>query len=76
VDVLIGNGVITCDAAPWAACIGGAKQRERCREAIEAAGFQIAAIRDNTGYRFGSERARNANRKYGVASVPLLARRR
>jgi arsenite methyltransferase len=67
---------ITCDASLWAACIGGAMQRDRYREAIEAAGFQIEAIRRNGAYRFISERAGNATRKYGVVSISLLARRR
>jgi len=67
---------IVCDASLWAACIGGAMQRERYREAIEGAGFTIEAIRRNDAYRFISERAQNATRKYGVTSVSLLARRR
>jgi arsenite methyltransferase len=67
---------ITCDASLWAACIGGAMQRDRYREAIEGAGFTIEATRRNDGYRFVSERAENATRKYGVTSVSLLARRR
>ena len=32
---------VTCDASLWAACIGGAMQRDGYREAIEAAGFEI-----------------------------------
>ena len=67
---------IKCDAALWAACIGGAMQRDRYREAIEAAGFEVLSVRENPGYRFVSERADNATRKYGVASVSLLARKR
>lgn len=67
---------ITCDAALWAACIGGAMQRDRYREAIEAAGFDLLTVRENSGYRFVSERAANATRKYGVASISLLARKR
>jgi arsenite methyltransferase len=66
---------VTCDAALWAACIGGAMQRERYREAIEAAGFEIETWRENTAYRFVSERADDATRKYGVTSISLLARR-
>ena len=66
---------VTCDAALWAACIGGAMQRDRYREAIEKAGFAIEAWRDNAEYRFVSERADNATQKYGVTSVSLLARR-
>ncbi len=67
---------VTCDASLWAACIGGAMQRDRYREAIEGAGFEIETWRENTEYRFVSERADNATQKYGVKSVSLLARRR
>jgi arsenite methyltransferase len=67
---------VTCDAALWAACIGGAMQRDRYREAIEAAGFEVEVWRENPEYRFVSERADNATTKYGVTSVSLLARRR
>ncbi len=67
---------VTCDAALWAACIGGAMQRDGYRAAIGAAGFEIEAWRDNTEYRFVSERADNATQKYGVTSISLLARRR
>ena len=66
---------VSCDAALWAACIGGAMQRDRYREAIEAAGFEIETWRENTAYQFVSERADNATRKYGVTSISLLARR-
>lgn len=67
---------ITCDASLWAACIGGAMQRDDYRAAIEAAGFTIESWRENTEYRFISDRADNATQKYGVASISLLARRR
>jgi arsenite methyltransferase len=67
---------VTCDASLWAACIGGAMQRDDYREAIEAAGLEITAWLDNEQYRFVSERADNAVRKYGVKSISLLARRR
>jgi ubiquinone/menaquinone biosynthesis C-methylase UbiE len=66
---------VTCDAALWAACIGGAMQRDRYRKAIGAAGFEIKTWRENTAYRFVSERAENATRKYGVTSISLLAMR-
>jgi arsenite methyltransferase len=66
---------ITCDASLWAACIGGAMQRDDYRGAIESAGFEIAAWRENSEYRFVSERANRATRKYGVTSISLLARR-
>lgn len=67
---------LICDAALWAACIGGAMQRDGYRHAIETAGFTIEAWRENTEYRFVSERADNATQKYGVTSISLLARRR
>jgi arsenite methyltransferase len=66
---------VTCDASLWAACIGGAMQRDSYREALEAAGFELETIRENAGYRFVTERARNATRKYGVKSVSLVARK-
>jgi arsenite methyltransferase len=66
---------VTCDAALWAACIGGAMQRDGYRHAIEAAGFEIESWRENDAYRFVSDRAANATKKYGVTSISLLARR-
>jgi arsenite methyltransferase len=66
---------VTCDASLWAACIGGAMQRDGYREAIEDAGFEIETWRENTAYRFLSERANRASQKYGVTSISLLARR-
>jgi SAM-dependent methyltransferase len=67
---------VTCDASLWAACIGGAMQRDLYVETIEAAGFEIAEVRENDQYRFISDRADNATQKYGVTSISLLARRR
>jgi arsenite methyltransferase len=66
---------VTCDASLWAACIGGAMQHDDYRETIGHAGFEIEAWRENTEYRFVSERADNATQKYGVTSISLLARR-
>ena len=66
---------VTCDASLWAACIGGAMQRDDYREAIQAAGFTIETWRENSAYRFVSDRADNATQKYGVTSISLLARR-
>jgi arsenite methyltransferase len=66
---------VSCDASLWAACIGGAMQRDSYREAIVAAGFKVETIRENTGYQFVTERARNATEKYGVKSVSLVARK-
>jgi arsenite methyltransferase len=67
---------VTCDASLWAACIGGAMQSDDYRTAIEAAGFEIETWRENSAYRFVSDRADNATQKYGVTSISLLARRR
>ena len=67
---------VTCDASLWAACIGGAMQRDDYREAIESAGFELDDLKENDEYRFVSERAENATKKYGVKSVSLLAVRR
>lgn len=66
---------VTCDASLWAACIGGAMQRDRYLETIELAGFEIAEVREND-YRFISDRADDATRKYGVTSISILARGR
>ena len=67
---------VTCDASLWAACIGGAMQRDDYRAAINAAGFTIETWRENTEYRFVSDRADNATQKYGVTSISLLGRKR
>jgi arsenite methyltransferase len=66
---------VTSDAALWAACIGGAMQRDLYLDTIRAAGFQIDTVRDNTEYRFLSDRANNATTTYGVTSISLLAHR-
>jgi hypothetical protein len=44
-------------------------------QAIEDAGIAIEEWRTNTQYRFVSERADNATKKYDVTSISLLARR-
>src|SRR5690606_24206224 len=64
---------ITCDSSLWAACIGGAAQRERYREAMEGAGLRVVTIRENPQYAFLSRSARGASREYGVRSVSVLA---
>ncbi len=64
---------ITCDAALWAACIGGAMQRDDYCALIEAAGLRIQTVRENDEYRFLSDSAAGATRTYGVASVSILA---
>ncbi|GCD89297.1 methyltransferase domain-containing protein [Nocardioides sp. LS1] len=63
---------VTCDASLWAACIGGAAQRDDYLRAIRDAGFEISVVREND-YRFISDRARGATASYGVTSISLLA---
>jgi arsenite methyltransferase len=46
------------------------------RRAIEAAGFELHDLKENNEYRFVSQRADNAAKKYGVKSVSLLATKR
>jgi hypothetical protein len=65
---------VTCDAALWAACIGGAAQVGHYLEMISRAGFVIETVRDNQ-YRFLSDSAVNATAKWGVKSISLLARK-
>lgn len=74
-DVRLPEGV-TCDAALWAACIGGAMQRDGYLTAITDAGFDVTTVRENPQYRFSSERAQNATSTYGVTSITVAARRR
>ena len=64
---------VTCDASLWAACIGGAAQRDDYLDTIRAAGFTIETVREND-YRFRSDRALGATTTYGVTSISLLAR--
>jgi arsenite methyltransferase len=64
---------ITCDATLWAACIGGAMQIEKYLGAIEAAGLKVRGMKDNAQYRFISDNAQGATRKFGVKSVSLVA---
>jgi hypothetical protein len=66
---------VVCNADLWAACIGGAAQRQDYRSAIEAAGLQVERVEDNVEYRFISERAQKATAKWGVKSVSMLARK-
>jgi len=65
---------VTCDASLWAACIGGAAQRDLHVAMLEDAGFALDAVRDND-YRFVSDRALGATTAYGVTSVSILAHR-
>ncbi len=64
---------VVCNADLWAACIGGAMQRDGYRSAIEGAGLEVKTIRDNPGYQFISANAKGAQQKWGVKSVSVLA---
>jgi ubiquinone/menaquinone biosynthesis C-methylase UbiE len=64
---------VSCDATLWAACIGGAVQRDAYVEALERAGFTVTDLKSNDEYRFLSRSAQNATRDYGVQSVSLVA---
>ena len=64
---------VTCNADLWAACIGGAMRQDDYVAAIETAGLRVEAVRDNDAYQFISDNARQAEQKWGVKSVSLLA---
>lgn len=66
---------VTCNATLWAACIGGAMQLDDYLAAIAAAGLRVRQVRENPQYRFLSQNAASAARKFGVKSVSLLATR-
>ena len=66
---------ITCNTTLWAACIGGAAQRDEYRSMIEAAGLRVVTIEDNPSYQFVSDSALGATKKYGVKSVSVLAKK-
>jgi len=71
-DVALPETVV-CSADLWAACIGGAAQRDAYRSEIETAGLRVVKFQENPEYRFISDRAQGATRKYGVKSVSILA---
>jgi arsenite methyltransferase len=71
-EVQLPDGIV-CDSTLWAACIGGAMLQDDYRSAIEAAGLKIRTVEDNTSYRFISDNAKAASRKFGVKSVSLIA---
>lgn len=64
---------ISCNTTLWAACIGGAWQVERYKDTIESAGLSIVAEQVNEQYRFLSDNAQGATKKFGVKSVSLRA---
>ena len=64
---------IVCNSTLWAACIGGAAQRDDYRRLIEQEGLHVVRVEDNPQYQFISENAKGASRKFGVKSISLLA---
>lgn len=64
---------ITCNTTLWAACIGGAWQAARYKDAIETAGLRVVAEQVNDAYRFLSDNAQGATKKFGVKSISLRA---
>ncbi len=71
-DIRLPEG-ITCDATLWAACIGGALQIDDYVSAITSAGLRVEKIKPNPEYKFISDSAQGATRKFGVKSVSILA---
>lgn len=71
-DVLLPES-ISCNTTLWAACIGGAWQVQRYKDAVESAGLRLVAEQVNDQYRFLSDNAQGATRKFGVKSVSLRA---
>ena len=64
---------IICNTTLWAACIGGAMQKDSYRAGIEEAGLRVQTVENNPQYQFISENARGASKKFGVKSISLLA---
>lgn len=64
---------VSCDATLWAACIGGALQRDKYSDAIARAGLTLVTVRENPQYRFLTPQAQKACATYGVKSVSILA---
>jgi arsenite methyltransferase len=67
---------IVCNSTLWAACIGGAAQRDNHRQMIDAVGLRVVRVEDNPQYQFISDDAKGASRKFGVRSISLLAVKR
>jgi arsenite methyltransferase len=64
---------IVCNSTLWAACIGGAAQRDTYRRSIEGAGLRVDKLEDNPAYQFISDNANGASKRFGVKSVSILA---
>jgi ubiquinone/menaquinone biosynthesis C-methylase UbiE len=66
---------VVCNVDLWAACIGGAAQKDDYEAAITAGGLRIERFEENPQYQFLSKSARGATDKWGVKSVSILARK-
>ncbi len=66
-DGIVGNSTLR------AACIGGAMRQADYQLAIEVVGLRIRTVRNNPSYRFISDSAQAANRKFGIKSAALVA---
>lgn len=64
---------VTCDAALWASCIGGALQEDEYLNHIEKVGLKTFQVIHNVAYGFISKSAMGASKQYGVKSVSLRA---
>jgi SAM-dependent methyltransferase len=75
-DIVTGAALpesVVCNADLWAACIGGAMEREAYQQAIEESGLRIRIVQPNPEYRFLSDRADGAAQRFEVQSISLLA---
>lgn len=66
---------IVCDTSLWAACIGGAAQKDSYQQMISSAGLNIQMIKVNDQYQFLSKSAQGATEQFGVKSISLLAQK-
>jgi arsenite methyltransferase len=64
---------ITCNASLWAACIGGAMQRDDYFSLISRVGMSVIDWNVNEQYGFVSKSAQGATGKYDVKSISLVA---
>jgi ubiquinone/menaquinone biosynthesis C-methylase UbiE len=63
---------ISCNVTLWAACIGGAMQKDEYLTLIEEAGMKVVEVKENP-YEFLSNSAKGATKDYGIKSISLLA---
>jgi ubiquinone/menaquinone biosynthesis C-methylase UbiE len=66
---------IICNTSLWAACIGGAAQKDSYQHMISSAGLTIQMVKVNDQYQFLSKSAQGATEQFGVKSISLLAQK-